>query len=110
MRNKVYSFDHVAINSSVFACDMAKTGMDSQILDVAVFSLSLMGTNWHHYLIEAFRLLRSGGLLKIAEPASGWEKDKFYELKKGIENSGFQLLGDARVSSKFVYIDAAKPL
>lgn len=109
-RNKVYSFDHVAINPSVIACDMAKTGMDSEILDVAVFSLSLMGTNWQDYLSEAHRLLRAGGLLKIAEPASGWEKDKFHELKKGIEASGFQLLGDARVSSKFVYIDAAKPL
>lgn len=110
VRNKVYSFDHVAINPSVIACDMAKTGMDSEILDVAVFSLSLMGTNWQDYLSEACRLLRAGGLLKIAEPASGWGKDKFHELKKGIEVSGFQLLGDAKVSSKFVYIDAAKPL
>ncbi len=110
MRNKVYSFDHVAINSSVISCDMAKTAMDSEILDVAVFSLSLMGTNWQDYLSEVNRLLRVGGLLKIAEPASGWEKDKFHELKKGIEASGFQLLGDARVSSKFVYIDVAKPL
>ena len=110
VRNKVYSFDHVAINPSVIACDMAKTGMDSEILDVAVFSLSLMGTNWQDYLIEAYRLLRVGGLLKIAEPASGWEKNKFHELKQGIETSGFHLLGDARVSSKFVYIDAAKPL
>jgi superfamily II DNA or RNA helicase len=110
VRNKVYSFDHVAINPSVVACDMSHTGLDSEILDVAVFSLSLMGVNWQDYLKEAFRMLRPGGLLKISEPASGWDKDNFTELKKGIESAGFQLLGDARLSSKFIYFDAAKPL
>lgn len=110
VRNKVYSFDHVAINPSVVACDMSHTGLDSEILDVAVFSLSLMGVNWQDYLKEAFRMLRPGGLLKISEPASGWDKDNFIELKNGIESAGFQLLGDARLSSKFIYFDAAKPL
>ena len=110
VRNKVYSFDHVAINPSVIACDMSNTGLDGEILDVAVFSLSLMGVNWQDYLKEAFRMLRPGGLLKISEPASGWDKDNFIELKKGIEIAGFQLLGDAKLSSKFVYFDAAKPL
>jgi superfamily II DNA or RNA helicase len=110
VRNKVYSFDHVAINPSVIACDMSNTGLEGEILDVAVFSLSLMGTNWQDYFKEAFRMLRPGGLLKISEPASGWEKDNFSELKLGIEAAGFQLLGDAKLSSKFVYFDAAKPL
>jgi SAM-dependent methyltransferase len=106
----VYSFDHVAINPSVIACDMSRTGLDGEILDIAVFSLSLMGVNWQDYLKEAFRMLRPGGLLKISEPASGWDKDNFRELKLGIEAAGFQLLGDAKLSSKFVYFDAAKPL
>ena len=110
LRNKVYSFDHVAINPSVIACDMANTGLEDEILDVAVFSLSLMGTNWPDYFKEAFRMLRPGGLLKISEPASSWAKDNFKELKVGIEAAGFQLLGDAKLSSKFVYFDAAKPL
>lgn len=110
VRNKVYSFDHVAINPSVIACDMSNTGLESEILDVAVFSLSLMGVNWQDYLKEAFRMLRPGGLLKISEPASGWDKDNFIELKKGIDSAGFQLLGEAKLSSKFVYFDAAKPL
>jgi ribosomal RNA-processing protein 8 len=110
VRNKVYSFDHVAINPSVIACDMSNTGLQGEILDVAVFSLSLMGVNWQDYLREAYRLLRPGGLLKISEPASAWDKDNFLELKKGIESAGLQLLGDAKLSSKFVYFDAAKPL
>ena len=110
VRNKVYSFDHVAINPSVIACDMSNTGLEGEILDVAVFSLSLMGTNWKDYFKEAFRMLRPGGLLKISEPASSWERDNFSELKLGIEAAGLQLLGDVRLSSKFVYLDAVKPL
>jgi len=110
IRNKVYSFDHVAINPSVIACDMANTGVKEEILDVAVFSLSLMGTNWQDYIKEAFRLLRNGGLLKIAEPASAWEQNNYTELKKGITSAGFELLGEPRLSSKFIYVDAAKPL
>ncbi|QDC78995.1 integrase repeat-containing protein [Candidatus Methylopumilus universalis] len=110
IRNKVYSFDHVAINPSVIACDMANTGAIEETLDVAVFSMSLMGTNWQDYLKEAFRLLRNGGLLKIAEPASGWEENNYIELKKGITSAGFEFLGEPRLSSKFIYLDAAKPL
>ena len=110
IRNKVYSFDHVAINPSVIACDMANTGAKGEILDVAIFSLSLMGTNWQDYIKEAFRLLRNNGLLKIAEPASKWEENNYAELKEGITSAGFEFLGLPRLSSKFIYLDAVKPL
>ena len=94
----------------MIACDIANTPTKDETLDVAVFSLSLMGTNWQDYMKEAFRLLRNGGLLKIAEPASGWEENNYIELKKGITSAGFELLGEPRLSSKFIYVDAAKPL
>jgi hypothetical protein len=41
-RHTVYSFDHVAVNDDVVACDMAHVPLDDETLDVAVFSLSLM--------------------------------------------------------------------
>ena len=110
LRNKVFSFDHVAINPSVIACDMSNTGEPPEILDVAVFSLSLMGVNWQDYLKEAFRLLRAGGLLKISEPASKWADDEFKKLRQGIEAAGFNISGDPKLSSKFVYLDCMKPL
>ena len=47
--DRVYSFDHVAINDKVTVCDMKNTGLAEDILDVAVFSLSLMGKNWIDY-------------------------------------------------------------
>jgi hypothetical protein len=60
--NKTYSFDHVAVNESVIACDMAATGLADETVDVAVFSLSLMGLNYRDYLHEAYRIVRHGGL------------------------------------------------
>ncbi len=36
--NRVYSFDHVAINVKVVACDMKKVPLADEALDVAIFS------------------------------------------------------------------------
>ena len=43
--NKVHSFDLVAVNEMVTACDMANVPLQSENIDIAVFCLSLMGTN-----------------------------------------------------------------
>lgn len=42
-------------------------------MDVAVFCLSLMGTNIRDFLQEANRVLKPGGLLKVAEVSSRFE-------------------------------------
>lgn len=70
VENKVFSFDHVAINENVTACDMCHTSLDDACLDAAVFSLSLMGSNFIDYLKEAHRCLKLDGHLWIAEPTS----------------------------------------
>ena len=56
--NRVVGFDHVAWDDPVIAGDMAVTPLEPGSLDVAVFSLSLMGTNWPDYLREAYRTLK----------------------------------------------------
>jgi hypothetical protein len=45
-RHTVHSFDHVAVTDDVVACDMAHVPLDDESLDVAIFSLSLMGANF----------------------------------------------------------------
>ena len=57
----VHSFDHVAVNDSVTACDIADVPIDDGELDVAVFCLSLMGSNFTDYLKEAHRTLKLDG-------------------------------------------------
>jgi superfamily II DNA or RNA helicase len=69
-RHTVYSFDHVAINNNVVACDMAHLPLNDEELDVAIFSLSLMGSNFTDYLREAHRTLKLDGQLHIIEATS----------------------------------------
>ncbi|CAA7055231.1 unnamed protein product [Microthlaspi erraticum] len=73
VKNKVFSFDLVAKNPSVIACDMSNTSLESSSVDVAVFCLSLMGTNYSSYIREAYRVLRPSGYLLIAEVKSRFD-------------------------------------
>lgn len=66
----VHSFDLVQINERVTPCNLAAVPLDDQTIDVAVFCLALMGTDWPSFLEEAHRCLRLGGLLHIAEVES----------------------------------------
>jgi hypothetical protein len=61
--NKVLSFDHVAINNNVIASDISHLPLKDESIDIAVFSLSLMGTNYKEYLEEAFHILKAMGVL-----------------------------------------------
>lgn len=70
LENQVHSFDHIAINENVVACDIAHVPLDDESLDAVVFSLSLMGSNYIDYLKEASRCLKLDGHLWIAEPTS----------------------------------------
>ena len=73
--NKVFSFDHIAINPSVIVSDLSKLNQPDKSLDVGVFSY-LMSTNWQDYLKEAQRVIKPGGFLYIAEPKTdGLEKN-----------------------------------
>lgn len=101
--NKVIGIDHVAAREGVIACDMAATSLDDESLDVAVFSLSLMGTNWCDYLKEAHRTLKPYGYLVIAEPAGRW-RDEPPTLRAAVESTGFRLVGDVEQRYEFVYL------
>jgi len=75
-QHKVHSFDLVAANDRVTACDMAHVPLEAKVADVAVFCLSLMGTNLGDFVAEAHRVLRDGGDLIIAEVKSRFEQPR----------------------------------
>ena len=100
----VIGFDHVAIDDSVIACDMAHVPLEAGALGATVFSLSLMGRNWRTYLAEAHRTLQPFGLLFVAEPARRWEEGK---LEAAVEEAGFGLLHSYR-RGDFHYVQAVK--
>lgn len=76
-RFKVHSFDLVAPSNEnhdlVTPCDMSNVPLKNNSVDIAVFSLALMGTNIADFLREAHRVLRVGGSIKIAEVRSRFE-------------------------------------
>ena len=56
---KVHSFDLYALNDRVTSCDMSDTPLKDDSVDVAIFCLSLMGTEVGKYIGEANRVLRN---------------------------------------------------
>jgi hypothetical protein len=103
--NVVHSFDHVAINDKVVACDISRLPLENECLDVAVFSLSLMGVNFTDYIKEAHRCLRLDGYLWIAEPTSRFgDLDAFLA---GLQRLGFDV-ASVDQKWKFTFIKAIK--
>lgn len=75
----VRSFDLQANgNPMIMAADMAALPLADGSVDVAVFCLALMGTNWVDFVEEAYRVLRWKGELWVAEI-----KSRFTAGKKG---------------------------
>ncbi|MCG8553997.1 MAG: methyltransferase domain-containing protein [Proteobacteria bacterium] len=109
-KHEVASFDHVAINEKVHACDIASVPLDDESVDLAIFCLSLMGANFTDYIREAHRVLRLDGQLHIWEPASYFDDPEAFEAD--LRRLGFQVL-DPRQEGLFLKIyafkDASKP-
>jgi len=58
--NKVHSFDLVAANERVTACNISRVPLPNASLDVAIFCLSLMGVDFIKFIHEAHRTLKQG--------------------------------------------------
>jgi hypothetical protein len=92
---RVYSFDHVAINDDVKECDIKSVPLADNDIDIAVFSLSLMGRNWADYIIEAKRYLARNGYLLVAETTKSLKK-RLSKLKEVIEQNAFDIHNQSR--------------
>lgn len=102
----VFSFDLVARNKYITASDIARVPLDKESVDVAVFCLSLMGTNVVQFLKEAYRVLRPGGTLKIAEVKSRFEK--ISDFLESLKLAGFDVSKKDETNKMFVLFDCTK--
>ncbi|GFR61963.1 ribosomal RNA-processing protein 8 [Elysia marginata] len=103
---KVHSFDLVALNPRVKACDMSSVPLQNESVDIAVFCLSLMGTNLDDYVCEANRVLKTDGLLKIVEVSSRFKG--LSSFLASVCSHGFQLLNKRDLSQMFYLMDFKK--
>lgn len=65
----------MAVNDTVTVADIANLPLGDSSVDMVVFCLSLMGTNIRDFIFEAGRVLKVGGVLKIAELESRFQGD-----------------------------------
>ena len=105
-KHQIYSFDHVAVNEHVTACDFSHTPLDPETLDSAVFSLSFMGSNITDYVKEAFRVMKVDGRIHIIEATSRFKNlDNFINT---LEKMGFEMVQAKPMSDRFIHIMAIK--
>ena len=104
-KHTIHSFDHVAIDKRVIACDIAHVPLEDESLDVAIFCLSLMGSNFTDYIREAHRCLVLDGHLHIWEAASYFEDIK--KFASALAKLGFDVTAPT-VEGAFVRIYAHK--
>ncbi|KAF2091452.1 hypothetical protein K490DRAFT_31370 [Saccharata proteae CBS 121410] len=64
---KIHSFDLASVSPLVTKADIANLPLPDNSVDVAIFCLALMGTNWTDFVDEAWRVLRWKGELWVAE-------------------------------------------
>ncbi|HXS60394.1 MAG TPA: methyltransferase domain-containing protein [Candidatus Sulfopaludibacter sp.] len=105
--DRVASFDHVAINDKVIACNMRSVPIEDGSLDVVIFCLSLMGKNWHEYIKEANRCLMSTGTLLVSGTVNAIEEGRLFRLKEILSENSFDIYKEEQWDV-FFYIEARK--
>ncbi|XP_028275385.1 ribosomal RNA-processing protein 8 [Parambassis ranga] len=106
VKNRVHSFDLAATCELVTVCDMANVPLADHSVDIAVFCLSLMGTNLVDFLAEANRVLKMGGCLKIAEVASRF--DNVRSFINTLSSLGFKMVSKDTENSHFYSFEFVK--
>ncbi|XP_036393140.1 ribosomal RNA-processing protein 8 [Megalops cyprinoides] len=106
VKNKVHSFDLAPVCDLVTVCDMADVPLRDASVDIAVFCLSLMGTNLRDFLVEANRVLVMGGVLKIAEVASRFENVRSFV--SALSGLGFKLVSKDTENTHFYSFEFVK--
>ena len=96
----IYSFDVGKNADHIIQADSANVPLESETVDVGVFSLSLMGTNFPDFLVEANRVLKPRGKLLVAEVLSRFKDvNQFVKLMR--KQAGFKSLKVTKLKDFF---------
>ena len=111
----VHSYDLAKVNEFVQVCDMAQVPLRDNTVDVAIFCLSLMGTNFLRFIREACRYTKlqyppfvidleliDSGEIWIAEIKSRFLDPSFESFIKGLQGMGLRLIDLNKEEKMFV--------
>lgn len=104
---RFYNFDFLP-SRDVVAADISNLPLKSSSVDIAIFCLSLMGTNYSDFLGEAIRVVRPNGEVWIAEIRSRFTEKMIEDFVGWLSRSGLQLKNMNRDNTMFVYFEFKK--
>ena len=98
---KIHSFDlQTNTNPLITLADISSLPLPANSIDVAIFCLALMGTNWIDFVEEAFRILRWKGELWVAEIKSRFSRSA---KQNRVEHSvGKRMKGNGKEDKKLL--------
>ena len=82
----VHSFDLAAPSPLITVADIRSLPLPDSSVDVAIFCLALMGTNWIEFIEEAWRILRWKGECWIGEVGSRFVAPKAKRVDHSVGN------------------------
>jgi ribosomal RNA-processing protein 8 len=102
-RFKFINYDHVSCNEFVEKCDISQLPLEEESVEICILSLAMWGSNCCEYIMEANRILESGGTLYIIEPTKRWSnKDETgniinegCKLKTLLEENSFKIVEES---------------
>ena len=96
------NYDHISTAENIIECDISHMPLEDDSVEICIMSLAMWGSNCKEYLVEACRVLETGGKLYIIDTIQRWshanEKGTIAEgtegdkLKKILCESGFQII------------------
>jgi ribosomal RNA-processing protein 8 len=99
---KTYSIDLMKRRDFVIKANLSRLPIKAGRIDIAVFCLSLMGTDYLKFICEANRVLRQGGSLIVAEVASRFASLRVFHLMMG--HLGFKKVKAQRLGSTDFFV------
>jgi SAM-dependent methyltransferase len=113
-RFEFINYDHIAVNDKVKECDISNLPLEDDAVEICILSLAMWGSNCCEYIMEANRILESGGALYIIEPTKRWSnKDESgniinegCKLKTLLEENSFKIVEES--INKFCLIKCIK--
>ena len=88
-RFEFINYDHVSTKENITECDISHTPLQDDSVEICIMSFALWGSNCEEYIIEAYRVLESGGKLYIIDSTKRWsdENEATGIIEEGMEGN-----------------------